>query len=97
MIRVAIVDDHPIVTEGIVANVNADPLLAVVATGATFDDALVIAQRDLPDVLVLDLELGPRSGLDAVQQIKALAPARPSRVASTRTFSKERRATNCWR
>ena len=75
MIRVAIVDDHPIVSEGSVANVNADPLLAVVATGATFDDALVIAQRDLPDVLVLDLELGPRSGLDAVQQIKALSPA----------------------
>lgn len=75
MIRVAIVDDHPIVTDGIVANLRADPELAVVATGASVDEALALAERERPDVLVLDLELQGRSALDAIAPLKASSPS----------------------
>ena len=74
MIRVAIVDDHPVVSDGIAANLRADPEIEVVATGASAESAVTIAGRDRPDVLVLDLELGGRSGLDAMAAVKAASP-----------------------
>jgi DNA-binding NarL/FixJ family response regulator len=75
MIRVAIVDDHPIVSDGIVANLRADSDIDVVATGATAQTAIDIARDDAPDVLILDLELGGRNGLDVVAAIKAASPS----------------------
>ena len=74
MIRIAIVDDHPIVTDGVVANLRAAGDIDVVASGATAGDAVRIAETDSPDVLILDLELGGRSGLDAIPAIKGASP-----------------------
>ncbi|HEX3463062.1 MAG TPA: response regulator transcription factor [Candidatus Elarobacter sp.] len=74
-IRVAIVDDHPIVTDGVVANLRANAGIEVVATGATADDARSIAAEHAPDVLVLDPELGGGpSGLDVISPVKAASP-----------------------
>ncbi|HWT04918.1 MAG TPA: response regulator transcription factor, partial [Xanthomonadales bacterium] len=74
MIRVAIVDDHPIVTDGVVANLRASEDIEVVATGASAADALTIATAHAPDVVILDLELGGKSGLDAIPGIKTASP-----------------------
>jgi len=74
VIRVAIVDDHPIVTDGLVANLSAVPEIDVVATGASAGDAVNIAATYAPDVLILDLELGGRGGLDAIPECKAVSP-----------------------
>jgi len=74
VIRVAIVDDHPVVSDGIAANLRADPEIEIVATGASAESAVAIAERDRPDVLVLDLELGGRSGLDIMAAVKAASP-----------------------
>ncbi|HEY0381492.1 MAG TPA: response regulator transcription factor [Candidatus Elarobacter sp.] len=74
MIRVAIVDDHPIVTDGVVANLSAAADIEVVATGVNADAALTIAGTHEPDVLILDLELGGKSGLDAIAGVKAASP-----------------------
>ncbi|MDB5040673.1 MAG: response regulator transcription factor [Candidatus Eremiobacteraeota bacterium] len=71
MIRVAIVDDHPVVADGIAANLRSDSTIDIVATGATADSAVQIARDHAPDVLILDLELGGRSGLDAVAGVRA--------------------------
>jgi two-component system nitrate/nitrite response regulator NarL len=74
MIRVAIVDDHPIVTDGVVANLSASAEIEIVATGVNADDAVTIATTHSPDVLILDLELGGKSGLDAIPGVKAASP-----------------------
>jgi two-component system NarL family response regulator len=74
MIRVAIVDDHPIVTDGVVANLRAATEIEVVATGVRAEDAIAIATQHRPDVLILDLELNGRSGLDAIPAVKAASP-----------------------
>jgi two-component system nitrate/nitrite response regulator NarL len=74
VIRVAIVDDHPIVTDGVVANLSASAEIEIVATGRTADDAVTIATTHAPDVLILDLELGGKSGLDAIARVKAASP-----------------------
>ena len=70
MIGVAIVDDHPVVADGIAANLEAAGL-QVVARCTTLADALAVASTHQPAVVVLDLELPDGSGLDAIASLKA--------------------------
>jgi DNA-binding NarL/FixJ family response regulator len=94
MIRVAIVDDHPIVADGIAANLRADAEIEIVATGASSDDAVEIARRDAPDVLILDLELGGRSGLDAVAGVRAASPR--TRIVVFSAYAGEERVASAF-
>jgi DNA-binding NarL/FixJ family response regulator len=62
-IRVAVVDDHPLVREGTAALLAAEPDLAVVGTAGALDDAAALLAAERPDVVVLDIRLGEESGL----------------------------------
>lgn len=94
-IRVAIVDDHPIVTDGVVANLRADAAIDVVATGASAEDAAAIASTHAPDVLILDLELGGgRSGLDAIAPVKTASPS--TRVVIFSAYAGEERVATAF-
>lgn len=75
MIRVAIVDDHPIVADGLAANLRSAGDIEVAGTARTAADAVALARREHPDVLVLDLELGGRSGLEIIASINAASPS----------------------
>ncbi len=92
MIRVAIVDDHPIVTDGIAANIHANPDIEVVATGATAHSAIAIARDEAPDVLILDIELAGHSGLDIIAAVRS-ASARTRIVIFSAYAGEERVAT----
>lgn len=94
MIRVAIVDDHPIVTDGVVANLRAAAQIDVVATGTDADDAIAIAREHAPDVLILDLELGGRSGLDAIPGVKAASDA--TRIIVFSAYAGEERVSTAF-
>ncbi len=72
MIRVAIVDDHPVVRDGIAANLRASGRIEVTASLATVAEALAL--REGPDVLVLDAELAGDDGLAAIPALKAALP-----------------------
>ena len=74
MIRVAVIDDHPIVRDGIVANLGDAPDVAVVGSAGSVRDGIALAGRERPDVVLLDLELPDGSGLDAIDAIKAASP-----------------------
>jgi len=67
MTKIIIVDDHPIVREGLVAALNVE----VAGAFGSAVDALREADRLAPDVVVLDLELPGLGGLDAINQFKA--------------------------
>ncbi|UAJ81307.1 response regulator transcription factor [Leifsonia sp. ZF2019] len=78
MIRLVVADDHPIVRAGLVALVAAEPDLAVVAEAATPDEAVTAAERENPDVVLMDLQFGPGAeggGADATRRIRALDAA----------------------
>jgi DNA-binding NarL/FixJ family response regulator len=94
VIHVAVVDDHPIVTDGVVANLRAASEIEVVATGASADDATAIARAHAPDVLILDLELGGRSGLDAIPAVKAASPA--TRIVVFSAYAGEERVATAF-
>jgi two-component system response regulator DevR len=57
-VRVAIVDDHPIIREGIEELASNWDDVEVVATGESADEALTIASTTGPDVMLLDYRLG---------------------------------------
>jgi DNA-binding NarL/FixJ family response regulator len=61
-IRVAVVDDHPVVREGTAAIVEQAPDLELVGTAATVDEAAPLLDATRVDVLLLDLRLGQEFG-----------------------------------
>jgi DNA-binding NarL/FixJ family response regulator len=63
VIRVAIVDDHPIVRDGIAALLSAQSELEVVGTAGSLEEARELLGRAEIDVLLLDIRLGTDSGL----------------------------------
>ncbi|MCC7038926.1 MAG: response regulator transcription factor [Burkholderiales bacterium] len=74
MIRVAIADDHTILREGLRQLLASAADVAVVAEAADGDAALALARAGGFDVLVLDLSMPGRSGIELIRQIKAECP-----------------------
>lgn len=70
MIRVLIVDDHPVVRSGLVAVLGSEPGLELVGAAASGEEALDLAAALQPDVVLCDLRLG--DGLDGVGVTEAL-------------------------
>jgi DNA-binding NarL/FixJ family response regulator len=62
-IRVAIVDDHPVVRDGIAALLGTQAGLEVVGTAGSLAEARSLVAAAAPDVLLLDIRLGTESGL----------------------------------
>ena len=65
--RVLVVDDHPVVRQGVVALLNAEPSLEVVGQAESAEEALDVVARLLPDVVLLDARLPGLSGVDAAR------------------------------
>jgi DNA-binding NarL/FixJ family response regulator len=65
-IRVMSVDDHPLLREGIVAVVNSQKDMEIVAQAATGRDAIEQYRKHQPDVVLMDLRLPDISGIDAM-------------------------------
>lgn len=71
-IRVLIVDDHKIVREGLRDLIESRRGMKVVGDAASRDEALRLAARERPDVVVLDLDLGEESGLSLIPELLRL-------------------------
>ena len=71
MIKVLLVDDHPLVLEGLRAMMEAESDVQVV--GATTEGMRVVdlARMYRPDVVVLDLELGATNGYEVLKRLRA--------------------------
>jgi len=74
-IRVMLVDDHAIVRDGLKALLNAAPDIQVVGEAANGVDAIAVAQRAAPDVIVLDLDMPGGDGAAATLELSRLVPA----------------------
>lgn len=74
MIRLVVIDDHPVVREGLVALLEDEPDFQVVGAAGAVEPALRLVDHVRPDVLLLDLELPGVDGVTAIPQLSALAP-----------------------
>ncbi|MGH8137613.1 MAG: response regulator [Steroidobacteraceae bacterium] len=70
-VRVLIVDDHPLVREGLIARISAQPDLEVCGEASDVDQALSLVGITRPALMIVDLALKGGNGLDLIKKVKA--------------------------
>ncbi|HSI99991.1 MAG TPA: response regulator transcription factor [Patescibacteria group bacterium] len=70
-IRILIADDHEVVRIGLASLLDGQPGLQVVAQAESGDEAVRLARRHRPDVVVMDIRMPNGSGIDACRTITA--------------------------
>jgi DNA-binding NarL/FixJ family response regulator len=73
-VRVVLVDDHGIVREGLRQVLTSDGAFDVVGEASNGEQALDVAARVQPDVILLDITMPGESGLVVAQKLRALVP-----------------------
>jgi len=92
VIRVILVDDHPVVRDGMANIVNQQKDMRVVAEADDGDAAIALYEEHRPDVMVLDLRMPGRDGVSVVEVVLDKHPkARPSAGSPWR-----RGRRSCW-
>ena len=74
-IKVLLVDDHPLVIEGVRAVLETYSHIEIVGTANTAKDGLAVASRVGPDVVLVDINMPGMSGLSAIDQFKETVPS----------------------
>ncbi|MEX0821683.1 MAG: response regulator transcription factor [Rhodothermales bacterium] len=80
--RVFIVDDHPIVRHGVSRLLNREEDLSVTGEAENSAGALELLEKELPDIVLVDLVLDGESGLDLIETIHERWPDLPVLVVS---------------
>jgi DNA-binding NarL/FixJ family response regulator len=86
-IRLLIVDDHPVVRDGLRGMFSGDPGFDVVGEASDGAEAIELAERLIPDVILMDLRM---PGVNGAAAIRALAERQvPSRVLVLTTYDSD--------
>ncbi|WP_218597445.1 response regulator, partial [Pseudonocardia oceani] len=88
MIRVMVVDDHPVVRDGLRGVLDAEPDMEVVGEAGHGAEALARVAAAAPDVVLMDLRMPVMGGVDAIRELRRAAPA--VRVLVLTTFDTDR-------
>lgn len=91
--RVLLVDDHAAIRDGLRGLIGTEPRLEIVGEAASGEEALLRARELLPDLIVLDHEMPGLRGLDALPQLRTIAP-RAQVVMFTMAVNIAERATD---
>jgi DNA-binding NarL/FixJ family response regulator len=73
-IRLLVVDDHPVLREGLAALIASQPDMILVAEAGTGKDAVDLFVRHQPDITIMDLRLPDMNGIDAISAIRGSSP-----------------------
>lgn len=84
MITIMLVDDHPVVREGLRGMLEAEPDLSVIGEAGSGAEALALARARRPDVILMDLRMPGTDGVWATERI--LAESAASRVVVLTTY-----------
>lgn len=68
-IRIIVADDHTLFREGVRALLSSIPELDIIAEAATGDEAVQLAKKWVPDVILMDIQMPGMNGLDATRSI----------------------------
>lgn len=74
LIRLVIVDDHPVFLEGLADTLARQPDLEVVGRTTRAEETLALWARHRPDVVLLDLAMAGMTGLTVLKQLRAAHP-----------------------
>lgn len=81
--KVLVVDDHPMVREGLAMRIASQPDMTICGEAATEEEALVLLKETQPDLIIIDISLRRGHGIDLIKQVKARAPRVKMLVVST--------------
>jgi DNA-binding NarL/FixJ family response regulator len=82
MIKVCVIDDHAVVREGLKRIISENPGMAVTAEAGDGHEALKVIQNQPCDVVLLDITMPNKSGLDVLKELHANSPRLPVLVLS---------------
>jgi len=88
-VRVLIVDDHSIVREGLHALLSEENVIDVVGEAANGAEAITLAQRLTPDVVLMDLVMSEMDGIQATSRVREVSPT--SKVLVLTSFADDQR------
>lgn len=80
--KVFVVDDHPIIREGLAQMINREPDLTVCGDAQEMHSALQSISTLKPDILIVDISLNGPDGLDLLKSIRGKDPALPVLILS---------------
>ncbi|SEM72059.1 response regulator [Nonomuraea pusilla] len=86
LIRLLIVDDHPIVRDGLRAVLGREPDLEIAGEAGDGEEAVRLTARLAPDVVLLDLRMPGLAGVAAIRALRAAGEGEPPRVLVLTTF-----------
>jgi two-component system, NarL family, nitrate/nitrite response regulator NarL len=73
-VRLMLVDDHPLVRDGLRARLSAVPGFSVVAEAGSAEEALQEATTALPDLVLMDISMRGANGIEATRRLLAAQP-----------------------
>ena len=82
MKRILIVDDHPIVREGMMQLLRSESDIEICGSVGTAREALELVPKAKPDLVLSDMTMTDRSGLELIKDLKVLHPEIPVLVIS---------------
>jgi DNA-binding NarL/FixJ family response regulator len=88
VIRLILVDDHPVVRHGIRGMLEAEPDLSVVGEASSGPEGVALAAELRPDIVLMDLRMPGGDGVEATARIVATVPG--ARVMVLTTYESDR-------
>jgi len=80
--KILLVDDHPMMRIGVTTLINGEPDLTVCCQSSDAEEALSEIPKCSPDLVITDVTMPGRGGLELIKDIKALRPSLPVLVVS---------------
>ena len=74
-VRLVVVDDHPVVRDGIVGMVSSDPEIEVVGEASGGAEAIALVRAFEPDVVLMDLRMPGTDGVAAIRELTRMGAA----------------------
>jgi DNA-binding NarL/FixJ family response regulator len=87
MIKVLLVDDHPVVRQGLRGMLDAEPDLSVVGEASSGEEAVALAASTAPDIILMDLRMPVLDGVGATERI--VAAGGPARIVVLTTYESD--------
>jgi two-component system, NarL family, response regulator NreC len=73
-VKVLIIDNYPLYTLGLSTTLEKDPRFEIIGTAENSADALKIAEKEPPNLVLMEMHLGKENGLELIPKLKAINP-----------------------